>query len=273
MFLHNITQVSDRLSLKRKPWRQLFSHRLSLGMMSAIFTRIHASIFPGFLVFIYSRYHTSSPSPSPSPQPSRPVWRLDANWDESCPRSLRAGGGMNSGPAALPFPRVQLHQQLLSLGAAHPLKRQDHIQSAGAGWETGLLMYFSRLSLRITSYGEIARGECAWSRKRISREDEKTRRGWGEGKATQKCTCMVDILYVWGQIWMQSRPHLLVCNRRTWWCDTSLVRINVPSNFRWIFACAPPHLERIERGGIRTPGWYETSAAVLFLGFRACARG
>lgn len=85
---------------------------------------------------------------------------MDRQEDKSCHAySLRAGR-MILGPASLPFPRVQLRKQLLSLGDAQPLNRQDHIQSARADWDTGCLMYFNRLTLMITSYKDGRGGGC-----------------------------------------------------------------------------------------------------------------
>lgn len=98
---------------------------------------------------------------------------MDGHADKSCHAcSLRAGRRMNLGPAALPFPRVQLCKQLLSLGNAHPLNRQDHIQSARADWDTGCLMYFNRLTLMITSYKDGPRGVGGAEQE----EDEETMR-------------------------------------------------------------------------------------------------
>lgn len=70
-------------------------------------------------------------------------------------------------------------------------------------------------------------------------------------------------------MWMQTYSSLPVSNSRIWWYDTSFLCINLPSYFRWLSMCVPPHLEWIE--GAQTPQWNETSGAVLFPGFRACA--
>ncbi len=71
------------------------------------------------------------------------------------------------------------------------------------------------------------------------------------------------------EMWMQSYSSLPVSNSRRWWYDTSFLCINLPSYFRWVSMCAPPHLEWIEAD--QTPRWNGTSGAVLFPGFRACA--
>lgn len=83
---------------------------------------------------------------------------MDRQEDKSCHACSLRAGRMILGPASLPFPRVQLRKQLLSLGDAQPLNRQDHIQSARADWDTGCLMYFNRLTLMITSYKDGRRG-------------------------------------------------------------------------------------------------------------------